>query len=160
MANFELHSQPFKSTFQVNINSTDISIIDSKFESIESIVVIIEHIAGGFLYVGVSRLPMSTRTTSTASMLDSQDEESVTKTVVSAVADAEGTSLLEIPPLADVIDPDALNALFYNGGRNTAIEFAYHGYQVHVHGGEQITVTVLGGAPPRSTPSQSDGFGC
>jgi hypothetical protein len=68
-----------------------------------------------------------------------QKPDSVTEAIVTAVADAEGTSPLKLQPLATVIDPDALGALVRTGEDMTA-EFTYHGYHVCVSGDGQVTV--------------------
>lgn len=60
--------------------------------------------------------------------------------VVEAVADAEGIDPADLPsPLADTVDPDALDSLFRSGtGRVT---FDYYGYRVTA--GADRTVEVL-----------------
>lgn len=58
--------------------------------------------------------------------------EPVTEAVVGAVADEEGVSLLQLEPLATVVDPDALNALYSGDRPGVKLEFAYHGYRVRV----------------------------
>lgn len=58
--------------------------------------------------------------------------EAVTEAVIEAVADEEGVSPLQLEPLATVIDPDALNALYSEDRRGVKLEFAYHGYRVRV----------------------------
>ena len=72
-----------------------------------------------------------------------EEREAVTEAVVAAVADAEGVSPLELDPLASAIDPDALNALYRDGRRGVAIEFAYQGYEVDVSGDGRVSVTPL-----------------
>ena len=72
--------------------------------------------------------------------LDEPDE--LLSVVVSAVADAEGVSPLELRPLATAIDPDAIEALFRTATDDVSLEFGYHGYRVRVSGDERITVEV------------------
>jgi hypothetical protein len=63
--------------------------------------------------------------------------------VVSAVADATGTDPLELPPLGNVVDPEALNDLV-DCGRNSdlrSISFEYAGYDVVVSGVGDIQVS-------------------
>lgn len=73
-----------------------------------------------------------------------EEQQTVTEKVVYAVADAEGVSAIDLQPLVTVVDPDALNELFQDDRKNVSVEFAYHGYQVHVSGDEQVTVDLKG----------------
>ena len=62
--------------------------------------------------------------------------------VISAVADVAGTDPAELPPLNNVIDPEALNDLA-ECGRNSdlrSISFEYAGYDVVVSGTGDIQV--------------------
>lgn len=43
---------------------------------------------------------------------DPETESSATETVIWALAEAVGVDPVELPPLYDYVDPDALNALF------------------------------------------------
>lgn len=53
--------------------------------------------------------------------------------IVDAVADVRGCEAAELEPLHDVVDPDALQALFAGAGRSTGrIRFAYGEYTVVV----------------------------
>jgi len=63
-------------------------------------------------------------------------------TVVSAVSDAVDVPPLELPPLSDAIDADALNALFRReiGGTPDSISFTYVGCRVTVRGDGTVTV--------------------
>lgn len=69
------------------------------------------------------------------SLLDSRCE-SLSHAVVEAVADAEGTDPLELEPLYETVDPDALDALFSGiDGEPIGegeVSFTYHGYEVSV----------------------------
>lgn len=61
----------------------------------------------------------------------------VTDRVISAVSEATGTAPTELDPLNDVIDPDALDALFATDGLGpsrppTRVEFGYGGQTVVV----------------------------
>lgn len=78
--------------------------------------------------IGLMRSPTSTgvRATSVAP---------VSYRVVEAVAREEGVSPADLDqPLNDVVDPDALNALFSQTGPDGAVEFTYHDYTVVVDG--------------------------
>lgn len=77
--------------------------------------------------------------------------EDVNTTVVMAVADATGTPAVELPPLYDVIDPDALSAMFQQGPGGRArtgvrVTFTMAGCDVSIRDGE-VTVT------PESEPT-------
>lgn len=62
--------------------------------------------------------------------------------VVEAVADEldVDTTDLEIP-LTEVIDPDALDALFEGQGRSGVVRFSYYGYQVVVQEDGHVILT-------------------
>lgn len=70
-----------------------------------------------------------------------QETESLTAEVLAAVADREGVDPIDLePPLHDVVDPDALEALFSDSIDGTAregvsAEFVYRGHRVLVDGG-------------------------
>lgn len=62
--------------------------------------------------------------------------------VVSAVAEVENTDPVELPPLYDAIDPEALNDLF-TSRPDSALEqlsFQYAGYSVVVRGNGEVEV--------------------
>ena len=68
--------------------------------------------------------------------------ESLTVAVVEQVANREHVDPLDLPPLTEVIDPDALNALFEAPGASAdRVTFNYHGYEIVVEGPEQVQVT-------------------
>jgi len=83
--------------------------------------------------------------------------------VVAAIARQEGVSPVEVSPtLYDVIDPDALNALFAreatDGSKPIEVAFEYGGYDVYVvgDGSDSVAVTVQpveADSVERSTPS-------
>lgn len=71
--------------------------------------------------------------------------ESFTETIVRTVADREGVEPTEIPPLHDVVDPDALNAVFSPTRRGTPrnsgrVEFTYCGHEVVVRSDGRVHV--------------------
>ncbi|NHN41177.1 hypothetical protein G9C85_05940 [Halorubellus sp. JP-L1] len=71
-----------------------------------------------------------------------RDDESITETILRAVADAEGSNPVSLkPPLYDVLDPDALEALYDGDQGPCSIEFTYCGYDVHVDGVGDVAVT-------------------
>lgn len=69
-------------------------------------------------------------------------DNTLAQTVVKAVADAHGMSPKELNrPLYDVVDPDALNALFRGrSGSDGRVEFRYHGCDVRVDQCGSVTV--------------------
>lgn len=80
----------------------------------------------------------------------STDVETPTRTpsmtVVAAVADARGVDPLELEPLANAIDPEALDRLFadtYDGHSRTAgyLTFEVAGCDVTVTGDGEVSVT-------------------
>lgn len=78
---------------------------------------------------------------------DAEEYESTTQAVLEAVAGREGTDPTELEPsLHDVVDPDALNALFEStaSGRprsNGFVEFTYCGYEVTVRADGRVLVS-------------------
>ena len=70
-----------------------------------------------------------------------EEQETVTEAVVHAVAEQRGVSPLDLDPIATVIDPDALNALFREGLSGVRIEFEYSGSLVAVADGDVVSVT-------------------
>ena len=77
---------------------------------------------------------------------ESRPVVSVTEAIVDAVSDAEDCDPLELPPLWNVIDPEALDGLFAptRRGRPRAgrVAFAYAGYEVSVAVDTEATATV------------------
>lgn len=70
------------------------------------------------------------------------DELAFTGAVLNTVAERTGTDVLELPPIYDAIDPDALEAVLghANGGGDCRVEFSYHGYQVTVTGAGEVSL--------------------
>lgn len=76
----------------------------------------------------------------------STGQASVSDEVISAVAAARGADPLDLDPLNEAIDPDALDALYRRDGRERAstpdrLEFTYSGCGVVVDEGGSVTVT-------------------
>lgn len=66
--------------------------------------------------------------------------------VLETIAEQEGRDALEFEPvLSEVIDPDALDALFRGEERTGSIEFNYLGYRVQVRNDDEVTVCDLNG---------------
>lgn len=71
---------------------------------------------------------------------------SATVAVLEAVADAEDADALDLPPLYEAVDTDALEAIFQpmadGSTRAGRVEFTYHGYLVTVDCEADGTTTV------------------
>jgi hypothetical protein len=88
------------------------------------------------------------------------DSQPVSQTVVLAVAEATGDDAMELPPLYDTVDPDALNELFDSStggavGRSGRVEFTYAGCDVTVHADERVAVSPVAEQPSRAAPTLS-----
>ncbi|WP_158055950.1 HalOD1 output domain-containing protein [Halorussus halophilus] len=62
--------------------------------------------------------------------------------VCEAIADAEGVSSIELDPLNDYVDVDALESLFRNSSEdsNLSVRFSAYGYTVIVEGDQRVLV--------------------
>ncbi len=56
--------------------------------------------------------------------------------VINAVAEATDSDPLDLPPLYDAVDPDALNTLFNESEASIQVLFHYAGFKVVVQDGE------------------------
>jgi hypothetical protein len=79
---------------------------------------------------------------------DSSEYASMTTAVVQAVASTTGVDVLELPPLHDAVDPDALDRLFErpdgSGVRDSGIlSFCYGDCYVTVHASGYVDVEQL-----------------
>ena len=80
---------------------------------------------------------------------DREAGESAAESVVSAVSEATGTDPLRMPRLGDVIDPDALNALFLadsawadeSGTGGGTVSFRFNDCAVTVHADGRTVVS-------------------
>jgi len=66
--------------------------------------------------------------------------------IIEAIAETAGVDPLELPPLYEAIDPEALDTLIAGSEANQSaspdiIEFAYADYTVTVYGDQTIEVT-------------------
>lgn len=67
---------------------------------------------------------------------------SVSHAILKRVATETDQDVTELPPLYDVLDPDALEALFDSWDTSTAsVTFFYHGFEVTVTGDRTVTLT-------------------
>lgn len=72
------------------------------------------------------------------------EDEDISETVINAVADAKGVDPLDLDPLCDVIDPDALDALFnpvFAGASVTRLGFEMADCDVLVRGSGEVVVS-------------------
>ena len=81
--------------------------------------------------------------------------------VVTAVAARRGVDPLELPPLYDWVDPEALDALFDSTtvrGRGHRFEFTYDGHEIAVDGTGEFSIHIDGTAVgARSARLEADG---
>lgn len=78
--------------------------------------------------------------TSTAATTTTSESYSLSERVIEEVADAAGVSKLDLDPLYETVDPDALDALFRQGATGS-ITFVYHGHEVVVRGDGDVRVS-------------------
>ncbi|MFD1646843.1 HalOD1 output domain-containing protein [Haloarchaeobius litoreus] len=86
-------------------------------------------------------------------------DEPVSRAVVRAVSAVEGRDPCSLRPLAEIVDPDALDRLFepqHDGTPRTGgrLSFVYHGQRITVDNGEYLTLRSLEDSMDRRT---SDG---
>ena len=76
--------------------------------------------------------------------MDSSDD-AVSQRVINAVADAKGVDPLDLDPMYDTIDPDALDALFRDGEASlagTELRFEYEDCEVRIEGSGEVSITL------------------
>lgn len=78
---------------------------------------------------------------STKPQAGGRDQTEIVAAVVDAVADATGASPLDMQPLAAVVDPNALGALFRGGADSGSITFRYAGKRVRVDSDGGVAVS-------------------
>lgn len=82
---------------------------------------------------------------STAAIVRSAENKSISEQVILAVAEATGTDPTQLGPLYDVIDPDALDQLFQRRSglprAGSRVDFTMDGCEVTVHGSGKVVVT-------------------
>lgn len=73
--------------------------------------------------------------------LDYEPPLSVAERVIDAVSEVEGESPTEItPPLYDVVDPEALDAVSESIGPEATVAFEYCGHEVRVDGDGDVSI--------------------
>jgi hypothetical protein len=80
------------------------------------------------------------------------EDESVSNSVVFAVATLEDVSVFVLPPLYDAVDTRALDALFAPTGyaapnEDRTVSFSYLQYEIVVEDGETVTIRVCERSP-------------
>lgn len=85
----------------------------------------------------------TTSTLSATATWEQDTENTPVYAVVSAVAEADDSDPVDLPPLYDAINPDALNELFTSRSEPGVdqVTFRYVGYDVVVHGNGDVRVT-------------------
>ena len=87
---------------------------------------------------------METKTGTTGDeMGTTSGDEPISRQVIDAVADVKGVDPLELPPLYDTVDPDALDSLFGGAGSGAAItelRLEIAGCEVLVRGSGDVVV--------------------
>lgn len=72
---------------------------------------------------------------------DGDPESTPVHAIVTAVADATDTDPQDLPPLYDVVDPDALNSLFARPATTVRrVRLEYAGHEVVVRGSGEVHV--------------------
>lgn len=75
--------------------------------------------------------------------MDGRDEDELEEPairVAEEVAQAKGVDVLDLDPLFETIDSDALNALLANADQDVAVAFEYEGYAVRIRGDGEISL--------------------
>lgn len=80
--------------------------------------------------------------------LDWSTEETPSHAVVSLVAEAEDVRPIDLAPLHDTVDPDALDRLFAPTSTESSrtdgyIAFVFEGYHVTVHGDGEVVAKAV-----------------
>lgn len=80
-----------------------------------------------------------------------EPDATASEAVVATVANRDGSDPVDLPPLYDAVDPDALDAIFRDG-RPGRVTFEYAGYEVTVCGRDQVTVVCEAPSSGTTTP--------
>jgi len=70
-------------------------------------------------------------------------EQPISGQIVEAVAEAKDVSSMDLKPLYETVDPDAIDALFRTGTAGR-VEFVYEGCEVLVHADGDVDVLAPG----------------
>lgn len=85
----------------------------------------------------------------------SVNDRTLSETVVHAVAEAEGADPKDLGPLHDVVNTDALDALF-RGRTGGTVMFEYHDYRVQATSSGEVTLGDSFSAVSRNTVARDD----
>lgn len=69
--------------------------------------------------------------------------DSIIERIILTVAAYDNSPVDELPPLRNVIDPDAIESLFSNDPSNVEVMFEYNGFEVSVRASDPGLVEVL-----------------
>jgi hypothetical protein len=75
------------------------------------------------------------------------DDDPIATSLVLTIASIKDTRATQLPPLAQTIDPDALEAIFADA-QNSTLSFSYAGFEVTVHSDASFELRPLDGHPP------------
>jgi len=82
-------------------------------------------------------------TATSGSDTGSDDELPPSTAIVEAVSTSADTPAVELPPLYEVVDPDALDALFADGQAFGVVTFEYAGHDVTVRADGHVGVSQI-----------------
>ncbi|WP_290809998.1 HalOD1 output domain-containing protein [Halovivax sp.] len=81
-------------------------------------------------------------------------DSEITLAIVEMVADRKGVDPIELPPLYEVADPDALERVLAESETEAlSIQFGYAGYRVRIESAEETIIVV----EPASATTSTDG---
>jgi hypothetical protein len=72
--------------------------------------------------------------------VDSPDADEVFETIIDALADAADVSPMELDPIYDSIDPDALSRLMNGSDADLSVTFTHGGHNVQVYDDGMVIV--------------------
>ncbi|HMB49787.1 MAG TPA: HalOD1 output domain-containing protein [Natronoarchaeum rubrum] len=81
--------------------------------------------------------------------------DTLTETIVLELSDVTGVDPLDLPPLYDAVDVDALQQLF-DRGNDVEVEFAVAGCDVIVRGRDDVTATPTSGRTPATLGAEGE----
>jgi hypothetical protein len=88
--------------------------------------------------------------------VNTMTETTLTESIVLSLADVKGVDPLELPPLYDAVDTDALEQLFSRDDDSLELTFFVADCEVTVGGCEDVTVTPVGDQVASSLQADAD----
>ena len=82
-------------------------------------------------------------------------DSTASERVLAKVADSTGRDVLDLPPLYDYVDPDALDAVVATATNGT-VRFAYEGHEVAVESDGTIRLAERSNPTPRAVVESDD----